>query len=92
MLRIRLRELIHEREVREGRNIPLEDIFRKTGVSTAVLSNLRSLDRPIVTNTANVDALWRYFGCPIEEMFAPDPELGAEESCHVDELYPDRRS
>ena len=92
MLRIRLRELIHEKELREGRDVKLGEIREETGISTQVLSNLRSLERIAVTNTANIDALWRFFQCPIQDLFAPTPELGEEESCHVDDLFPDRRS
>lgn len=92
MLRLRVFELINEKELRDGRRITLQEISEATGISPQVLSNLRSRTNPTVTNLANIDALWRYFGCPIEEMFAPIPSLGEEESCHVDDLYPNRRS
>lgn len=90
MIRFRIRELLAEKERRDGRRIPLREVSETTGISAQVLSSLTSPDRDIVTNTAFVDSLCRYFECPLNDlMILVDSANG--NPCHVDELYPSRR-
>ena len=90
MFRFRLRELLASKERRDGCRIPLREVSEVTGISAQVLSSLTSPDREVVTNTAFVDALCRYFTCtPNELMILVDSPVG--NPCHVDELYPNRR-
>lgn len=92
MLRFRFRELLAEKERQEGRRITLKEVADSTGVSTNVLSNISSPTRSPVTNTAFYECLCRYFGVPLSDFAVMVPELGTEESTHVDVLYPNRRS
>jgi len=91
MFRFRLRELIAAKERALGRRLPRSEIAAATGVSVQVLSSLTSPDRAIVTNTAFVEGLCRYFACTPNELLIFEPPLEQEGSTHVDELYPNRR-
>lgn len=91
MIRFRLPELLLEKERREGRRIRWSDVAQATGLSRQVLANLASRDRAVVTNTAFVEALCRYFGCGAQELIEFSPPIGQQPDCHVDAIYPDRR-
>lgn len=91
MLHFRLRELLAEKERQLGRRIPLREVAEETGVSVQVLSSLNSPNREIVTNTATLEAICRFFGCSADSLLIFDPPCGVEESHHVDDLYPNRR-
>ena len=91
MLRFRFRDLLAEKERQSGRRITLAEVSAETGISRKVLSNLTSPDREIVTNTAYVEAICRYFSCPVQELIVFYPEIEADESHHVDALYPNRK-
>ena len=91
MLKFRLTELKAQKERTIGRRLPWAEISQEIGVSPQVLSNLSSPARPAITNHATLEALCRYFNCTLEQLLEFDPPLGAEVSCHVDELYPERR-
>jgi putative transcriptional regulator len=90
MLQFRLRELIAHKERDLGQRIPLRMVSEATGISIQVLSSLNSPSRKTVTNTAYLEALCRYFGCTPNDLLVFSPDLGSEESCHVERLYPDR--
>lgn len=90
MLQFRLRELIAQKERELGQRITLRQVSEEIGISIQVLSSLNSPGRKIVTNTAYLEALCRYFGCMPNDLLILSPDLGSEESCHVDTLYPDR--
>jgi DNA-binding Xre family transcriptional regulator len=90
MFQFRLRELLAEKERQVGHRIPLRAVSEATGVSVQVLSSLNSPGRKIVTNTAYLEALCRYFRCMPNDLLILSPDHDSEESCHVDHLYPDR--
>jgi DNA-binding Xre family transcriptional regulator len=92
MLRFRLKERLAEKELREGQRTTLLKMGEDIGIGAEVLSSLGSPHRQVVTNTAYLEAICRYLGCTMDELVVFVPEVGQEESCHVDELYPDRRS
>lgn len=90
MIQFRFRESLTAKERQIGRRIPLREVSERTGISVQVLSSLTSPDREVVTNTAFVEALCRYFACtPNDLMVLGDPPEG--NPIHVDELYPNRR-
>lgn len=91
MFRFRLRELLAEKERELGCRIPLRELSEATGVSVQVLSSLNSPNREIVTNTAALEAICRYFRCSPDRLLIFDPPCEAEVSCHIDDLYPNRR-
>lgn len=91
MIRFRLPEILLEKERQEGRRIPWREVADATGISRQVLANLASRERTMVTNTAHIEAICRYFGCEVERLIEFDPPIGGESSCHVDSLYPNRR-
>lgn len=93
VIRFRLRELLLEKERREGRTIRWAELAEATKISVATLSHIGSLKPYVVTNTAYVESLCRYFDCPVQDLvvfeMGPDnPYDGAD----VDRLYPHRRS
>jgi len=91
MFQFRLPELLLEKERREGRRVGWREVSEATGISRQVLANLAARNRPVVTNTAYLEALCRYFGCNVQELLELVPPIGVEVSSHVDELYPGRR-
>jgi putative transcriptional regulator len=91
MIRFRLPELLLEKERRENHRIGWQGIAEATGISRQVLANLAARNRAVVTNTAYVDTLCRYFACRLEDLMELVPPVGGNDPHHVDLLYPDRR-
>lgn len=74
MIRIRLKELLAEREFRERRVITLVEIAEATGIHRTTLGKISN----VVGYNCGLDALDRlcgYFGCRIEQLaeFIPEP-------------------
>ena len=92
MIRFQLPELLLEKERAAGRRILWREVAEATGISRQALANLNSRDQANVTNTAHVEALCRFFGCEPSDLMKLHPALGEEESYHIDELYPGRRT
>jgi putative transcriptional regulator len=83
MFRYRFKELIAEKEFREGRVVTMLEIAAETGVSRLTLSRLAN--RPGYFPRASVlDKLCAYFSCRIEQLVehipdhAHDRPLGGE--------------
>jgi DNA-binding Xre family transcriptional regulator len=91
MLQFRLPELLLEKERREGRRIGWREVSEATGISRQVLANLAARGRSVVTNTAYLEALCRYFGRGPQDLLEFVPPIDEEPRHHVDELYPERR-
>lgn len=91
MLSFRFQDLLAEKSRRERRRISRAEVAEATGISVQVLSSLASPDRAIVTNSAFLEALCRFFGCTLDEFVVFDPPLGKKAATHIDELYPARR-
>ncbi|WP_092056701.1 helix-turn-helix domain-containing protein [Planctomicrobium piriforme] len=90
VIRFKIRELLMAKEHSEGRRIALREVAERTGISPQVLSSLCSPTHAVVTNTAFVESLCRFFDCtPNDLMVMVDADDVA--ICHVDALYPDRR-
>lgn len=75
MIRVLLKQMLDEKEFREGRKITLGEVSRQTGISTATLT--RVANRPgYNTNTDTIDRLCRYLECTPAELlqYLPDRE------------------
>lgn len=79
MIRFRLREIIIDKEFKEGRRISLDEIARETGIHRTTLSRIAG-QRGYNTTTDNIDKLCRYFGCTVGNLmeYVPDEEVGGE--------------
>jgi len=73
MIRIRLKELIAEKEFRERRQVTMAEIAEATGIHRITLSKIAN-QPGYNTGTENLDKLCRYFACPIEDLaqYLPD--------------------
>lgn len=67
MIRIRLKELIAEREFQENRVITLGEISSETGIHRATLSKIAN-ERGYNTGTDNIDKLCDFFDCQISDL------------------------
>lgn len=67
LIRFRLKELIADKEFREGRVITLSEISKATGIHRATLSKIAH-ERGYNTGTDNVERLCRYFEKPVGEV------------------------
>ncbi len=67
MIRFRLKELIAEREFKEGRVITLGEVATETGIHRATLSKIAN-ERGYNTGTENIDRLCAYFGCVVSDV------------------------
>ena len=74
MIRFRLQELIADKQFAEDRVVTITEVASKTGISRVTLSRMIN-HRGYVTGSDNLDALCKYFGCPIEKLaeYLPDP-------------------
>jgi DNA-binding Xre family transcriptional regulator len=62
-----LKELIADREFREGRRITFEEVARVTGIHRTTLSKIAN-KKGYNTTTDNLDRLCRFFGCRVEQL------------------------
>jgi DNA-binding Xre family transcriptional regulator len=92
MLRFRLPELRRERENSSGKRLTWREVSAETGIARQSLANMASQTQLCVTNTAHVEAVCRFFGCTADELIQFEPPLDTEVSCHIDSLYPNRRT
>ncbi|THF65634.1 helix-turn-helix transcriptional regulator [Pseudothauera nasutitermitis] len=76
MLRFRLKELIADREFKEGRVITLLEIAESAGVHRITLSKLANKKGYNVTSDV-LDRLCAYFNCRIEQLveYIPDEQM-----------------
>jgi putative transcriptional regulator len=76
VIRFRLREMIIDKEFKEGRRITLEEVSQGTGIQRTTLSRIAG-QRGYNTTTDNMDKLCRYFGCSVDKLmeYVPDEEL-----------------
>lgn len=78
MIRFRLKEVIADREFREGRRITLEEISKQTGIHRTTLSKIANA-RGYNTTTSNLDRLCSYFRCPIGALVEHLPDIPAQD-------------
>ena len=67
MIRFRLREMIVDKEFREGRRIPLHEISTATKIQRTTLSRIAG-QKGYNTTTENIDRLCHYFGCSVSAL------------------------
>ncbi len=78
MLRFRLKELLSEREFREGRVITMIEVAHETGIHRMTLSKL-SNNRGYNPTADILDRLCNYFGCNIEQLVEHIPDQKTKE-------------
>lgn len=73
MIRFRVKELMAEKEFKEGRRITIAEVAEACGINRMTLSKIAG-QRGYSTVTDNLDRLCRYFGCEISDlvMYIPD--------------------
>ncbi len=73
MIRIKLKQLIDEKAFNERTRITLNDVAAATGISRPTLTRIANVPG-YNTNTDTVNALCKYFACPVQELlqFLPD--------------------
>lgn len=74
MIRFRLKELIADKEFKEGRRITFDEIAKFTGVHRTTLSKIAN-QKGYNTTTEVLDKLCEYFAVPLESV-AEYVELG----------------
>jgi len=76
MLRIKLKNLIAQREFETGSRITITDIAEVTGINRMTLSKMAN-HRGYSTRTDNLDKLCSFFECQIEDLieFIPDDQV-----------------
>lgn len=77
MIRFRLKELVADKEFRDGRVITLAEIAAGTGIHRATLSKIAN-EKGYNTGTDNLDRLCSFFKCEIQELvqFVPNDSEG----------------
>ena len=91
MLRFLIKDRLEERNRRDGTALSWADVARSTGISRQALSTLANTTRAVVTNTAHLESLGRYFRCPIGQLIEYAETLDDLPEYRLDVLYPDRR-
>jgi len=76
MIRFRIKELVADREFKEGKRLTFEEIAHATGIHRTTLSKVAG-QRGYNTTTDNIDKLCKYFGCKVGDImeYIPDGEL-----------------
>ncbi|GAB6043483.1 helix-turn-helix domain-containing protein [Endothiovibrio diazotrophicus] len=80
MIRFRLKELVADREFREGRRVTLDEVAQATGIGRNTLTRIAG-NRGHSTTTDTLDKLCDYFGCRIEQLVehVPRSERSSEQ-------------
>ena len=73
MIRIKLKEVIADKEFSENRVITLAEIAKETGIHRTTLSKIAN-ERGYNTGTENIDKLFRFFKCEISDILQYLPE------------------
>ncbi|MEQ6291816.1 helix-turn-helix domain-containing protein [Vogesella sp. GCM10023246] len=73
MIRFRVKELMAEKEFKEGRRITIAEVAEACGINRMTLSKIAG-QRGYSTVTDNLDRLCRYFSCEIGELVVYIPE------------------
>lgn len=66
-IRIRLKELVAEKEFREGRVVTFKEIAEETGIHRVTLSKIAN-NKGTNVGTDTLDRLCRYFRCRVEHL------------------------
>lgn len=73
MIRFRLKERMADYSFNSGKRLTLEELAKQTGIHRATLSKIAG-PKPCNTETDKLDALCRFFGCPLGDLaeYVPD--------------------
>ena len=76
MLRIKLKNLIAQREFETGSRITITDIAEATGINRMTLSKMAN-HRGYSTRTDNLDKLCAFFKCRVDDLieYVPDDQV-----------------
>lgn len=80
MIRFYLQELMAEKQFKEGKRVTVKEVSEATGINRATLSKMLH-HRGYNTVTDNLDALCKYFDCPLDKVavHVPDEVAGSGE-------------
>ncbi len=92
MLRFRLKERLAEKNRTDDTALTWIDVARATGISRQCLSTMANTGRRIVTNTAHIETLARYFRCQVGDLIELAETLDELPEHRLDVLYPGRRA
>lgn len=67
MLRFKIKELIAEKEFKEGQLVKIADICAATGIGRTTMSAMINNKKKNV-GSDNIDALCKYFGCGVSDL------------------------
>lgn len=78
MIQFRLKQLMADKEFREGRNITWEEMSAHVGLSRVTLGKIANSTGKVSIRSENIEKLCRYFGCEFSELMVivPDGEDG----------------
>lgn len=78
MIQFRLKQLLADREFREGRKINWQEVSDKTGISRVTLSKIANSMGDVSVRTETLEKICRYFGCELNDLMVivPDGEDG----------------
>lgn len=78
MIRIKLKQLLDDKAFKDARRITLNEVSEVTGIARATLNRIANTPG-YNTNTDNVDALCKYFGCTPCELLEFVADVGKPE-------------
>lgn len=74
MLKFKLRELLTEKQFREGKATTMVELSQATGIHRSTLSALANFKRDANPTIEVIDKLCQYFGCPVEQLVEHIPD------------------
>ncbi|MEQ3695545.1 MAG: helix-turn-helix transcriptional regulator [Pseudomonadales bacterium] len=72
MLRFKIKELIAEKEFKEGRRVTIGEVADSTGIHRMTISKMIN-QRGYNTGTENIDRLCVFFNCEVEDVIQHMP-------------------
>lgn len=73
MIRFRLKEMIAEKEFRDGERLSIGKISQETGIHRSTISRIAS-QKGYNTTTENIDRLCNFFECSVDEIMEHIPD------------------
>jgi putative transcriptional regulator len=67
MLKFKFKQLIAEKEFKDGQSVTITDIAKATGINRMTLSKIANR-KGYSTVTDNLDKLCAYFGCEVSDL------------------------
>ena len=73
MIRFRLKEMMAEKEFRDGKRLSIETISQETGIHRSTISRIAS-QKGYNTTTDNIDKLCTFFECSVDQIMEHIPD------------------